>query len=227
MPINNTTTNWLCSGAFPSPPVPSLHSLATDYWPLFSRHRPLAAVPPPLATRSSGSAIDAARRAGYSTPHPAQGQHATKCYVSTPFRGVLPHPAAKSALRAEGATHSLAARKPGWPQRPPGQCSSSPRRPDQRGQVVRGPSPLATAIHRRPDWQRPNGARSRRAARLFQYVTEKAIRADKVNGFLPARRRWTVDHSLVAGGAQRQGIQTCRSDGHRPECLFSRRPPCE
>src|SRR5271166_3233796 len=30
---------------------------------------------------SSGSAVDAARRAGYSTPHQAGGQHATKCYV--------------------------------------------------------------------------------------------------------------------------------------------------
>src|SRR5271157_6232994 len=66
------------------------------------------------------------------------------------------------------------------------------------------PSPLATAIHRLPDWQRPNGARSRRAARIFQYVTEKAIRADKINGFLPARRRPFVDHSHVAGRAQRQ-----------------------
>ncbi len=56
-----------------------------------------------------------------------------------------------------------------------------------------------------PDWQRPNGARSRRAARIFQYVTEKAIRADKINGFLPAHRRPTDDHSLVAGGTQRQG----------------------
>jgi len=60
-----------------------------------------------------------------------------KTAFSTPFRGVLPHPAAKSALRAEGAPHSLAAKKPSWPQRSPGQCSSSPRRPDQRGQVVR------------------------------------------------------------------------------------------
>src|SRR5271157_6623978 len=78
-------------------------------------------------------------------------------------------------------------------------------------------SPLATAIHLLPDWQRPNGARSRRAARIFQYVTEKAIRADKINGFLPARRRPFVDHSHVAGGAQRQGLQTCRPDADQPE----------
>ena len=30
----------------------------------------------------------------------------------------------------------------------------------------------------------------------------------QINPFLPARRRPTVDHSLVAGGAQRQGLQT-------------------
>ena len=39
--------------------------------------------------------------------------------------------------------------------------------PHQRGQVVRGPSPLATACHRQSNWQRPNGIRSRRVARLY------------------------------------------------------------
>ncbi len=33
-----------------------------------------------------------------------------------------------------------------------------------------------------------------------------------MNPSLPARRRLTVDHSLVAVGAQRQGLQTCRPD---------------
>src|SRR5271157_6052398 len=44
---------------------------------------------PPLtfhAPRSSRSAVVAARRAGYSTSHPAEGQHATKCYVFRFFR---------------------------------------------------------------------------------------------------------------------------------------------
>ena len=31
----------------------------------------------------------------------------------------------------------------------------------------------------------------------------------QINPFFPARRRPTVDRSLVAGGAQRQGLQTC------------------
>src|SRR5208282_4343446 len=87
MPNVNTTSNWLCSGAFLSPSVPSSHSLATDYWqlspatdhwPLFSRHLPLATRHSPHDLR--GSAVDAARRAGYSSPT-RRGQHATTCYV--------------------------------------------------------------------------------------------------------------------------------------------------
>ncbi len=39
----------------------------------------------------------------------------------------------------------------------------------------------------------------------IQYVTEPGNLFGKINPFLPARRRPTVDHSLVAGGAQRQG----------------------
>src|SRR5208283_1067282 len=41
IPTINTTTNWLCSGAFPSPPVPyhRIHwPLATGHWPLFPCH---------------------------------------------------------------------------------------------------------------------------------------------------------------------------------------------
>ena len=47
-----------------------------------------------------------------------------------------------------------------------------PPRRDQRDQVAADPSPLATACHRPPNCQRPNGARSRRASLLFHYVTE-------------------------------------------------------
>ena len=75
MQMINTTSNWLCSGAFHSPPVPSLRIR----WPLvtfLSPHVP----------RSSGSAVDAGRRAWYKTPLPAEGQYATKCYVFPGFR---------------------------------------------------------------------------------------------------------------------------------------------
>ena len=55
----------LTAGQYPLAPRPTLHAL-----------RPTLRAP-----RSSESADDAARQAGYSTPHPAEGQHATKCYV--------------------------------------------------------------------------------------------------------------------------------------------------
>ena len=70
--------------------------------------------------------------------------------------------------------------------------------------------PLATAIHRHPNWERPNGTRSRRAVPLCQYVTEIRYVTEpgnffgQIHPFLPARHRPTVDHSLVAGGARRQ-----------------------
>ena len=76
------------------------------------------------------------------------------------------------------------------------------------------PPPLATACHRPPDFERPNGTRSRRAAPLFHYVTDPGNFFGQINPFLPARRRPTVDHSLVAGGAQR----------HFP-CLRATMPP--
>ena len=40
----------------------------------------------------------------------------------------------------------------------------------------------------------------------------------KIQSVPPTRRRPTVDHSLVAGGAQRQWLQACLPDGHQPQC---------
>ena len=74
--------NWLRFGAFRSPPAPPSASLTTGRYPL-------APHPTLHAPRSSGSAVDAARRAGYSTPLPAEGQHATKCYVFRFFAEVF------------------------------------------------------------------------------------------------------------------------------------------
>jgi hypothetical protein len=88
---------------------------------------------------------------------------------STPFRGVLPHPTNKSALRAERPTHLLAAKKPGWPPTSTWTMVSlpTPHAPRRQASGVRScadPPPLATARHRQPNWQRPNRARSRRSA---------------------------------------------------------------
>ena len=95
--------------------------------------------------------------------------------------------------------------------------------PHQRGQVVRDLPPLATAIHRQSELAKTERAPiSTSGPSIFSMSPNRAIASDKSIRFLPARRRPTVDHSLVAGGAQRQGLQTCRPDAHQPECLFSR-----
>jgi len=64
-------------------------------------------------------------------------------------------------------------------------------------------------------------ARSRGAASLFYYVTEPGDSCGKINPFPPARRRRTVDHSLLAGTAQLRLLQACLPDGHTAQCLFS------
>ena len=95
---------------------------------------------------------------------------------------------------------------------------SPPRRVrrNQRGQAVQT-LPLITACNQLP---RPNGARSRRAAPLFSMSPNQAIPANKINPFLPTRRRPTVDHSLGAGDAQRQWVRACLPDGQKPQCLL-------
>ena len=65
------------------------------------------------------------------------------------FRALYPHPADKSALRAEDATHFLA---PGKPGRPPMSTWPLFSRNSQFTTTSYDPSPLATAIHRLPDW---------------------------------------------------------------------------
>jgi hypothetical protein len=82
-----------------------------------------------------------------------------------------------------------------------------------------GPSPLATAIHRQPDCQRPNGARSRRSASLFSMSPSQAILEEKPIRFLPTRRRSTVHDSLVAGGDRGQWLHVCLQVGYQPRCL--------
>ncbi len=47
------------------------------------------------------------------------------------------------------------------------------------------PSPLATASHRQPNWERPNRVRSRRAGPLFQYGTKPGDPYGKTRSFFP------------------------------------------
>src|SRR5271165_1245039 len=69
--------------------------------------------------------------------------------------------------------------------------------------------PLVTACNRPPNWERPNGPDLDERPSIFSMSPNQAIPADKINPFLPTRRRPTVDHSLVAGGAQGQWLQAC------------------
>src|SRR5208337_1984413 len=90
MTMINNTSNWLCSGVFHSPPVPSLFSIR---WPLVTILSPHAPRPTTVGIR-----VDAARRTGYSTPYPAGGQHATTCYVFR-FRQKFGEPCVRRKLR--------------------------------------------------------------------------------------------------------------------------------
>jgi len=56
---------------------------------------------------------------------------------------------------------------------------------------------------------------------IIQYITEPGDSHGEINPLFLARRRRTLDHSLVAGGAQRQSLQACLPDGHTVQCLFS------
>ena len=59
----------------------------------------------------------------------------------------------------------------------------------------------------------------------IEYVTEPGDSCGKIKPCFPTRRRRTLDHSLVARGAQRQSLQACLPDGHQPQCRFSPRFP--
>jgi len=73
------------------------------------------------------------------------------------------------------------------PQRPPGHCSPAshptPHAPRRLSSGVRScahPFPLATARHRQPNWQRPNGARPDDRP-LISMSPNRAIRSDISN----------------------------------------------
>ena len=99
-----------------------------------------------------------------------------------------------------------------------GHCSPAVRQPSGVRSCA-DPSPLATACHRQLNWQRPNGARSRRAILPYISVCHRTGRSfGQIELFLLTRRRSTVDHSLEAGGTQRHWHQACLPDGQRLQC---------
>ena len=143
------------------------------------------------------------------------------------FGAFYPHPAHKSALRAEGATHFFA----------PGQrgCFTVPLAtvlPPPAPRPTPGPAgsgraqtpPLAYCMQPTAELTKvEQGPISTSGASIFSMSPNQAIPTDKLIRFFPTRRRPTVDHSLVAGGTQRQSLQACLPDGHTAQCLF---PAC-
>ena len=69
------------------------------------------------------------------------------------------------------------------------------------------PSPLATACHRPPNCQKPNGPDLEERLFYFSMSPNQAIFKDKIVGSSP--------------GAQPQFVQACLPDGHPPQCPFS------
>ena len=57
----------------------------------------------------------------------------------------------------------------------------APRRQTSGVRSCANPPPLATARHRQPNWQRPNGTRSRRSAPLFSMSPNRAILSERSN----------------------------------------------
>ncbi len=91
---------------------------------------------------------------------------------------------------------------------------------DQRGRVVRRPSPAGYCLV--PTVELPKNDRdpiSTSGPSSFSMSPDGQIHRTNPSFFL-ARRR-TVYHSPVAGGAQCQWLQACLPDGHTAQCLFS------
>ncbi len=92
--------------------------------------------------------------------------------------------------------------------------------PDQRGQTGRKPSPAGySATDRRIAKTERDPISTSTPPMLLCHRTRRFLRTNQTVLPLPARRRPTVDHSLVAGGAQRHQFQACLPDGHQTQCL--------
>jgi len=93
-----------------------------------------------------------------------------------------PHPAHKSALTAEAATHCLAPGKREWPQRPPGHCSPAPRSttpgPAGSGRAKTLPRWLLPDTNRRFVKERTGPDRDE-GLHYFSMSPNRAIGADK------------------------------------------------
>src|SRR5208337_5424961 len=141
------------------------------------------------------------------------------------FGAFYPHPAHKSALRAEGPPGLWHPGNLVGPPCPPGHYSPTPRPtphtpPAGSGRARTLPRWLLPDTDRRFVKDRKEPDLEERPL-YIQYVTEPGDSRGKINPFLPTRLRPTVKHSLAAGDAQRQWLQARLPDDHTAQCLFS------
>jgi hypothetical protein len=156
-----------------------------------------------------------------------------KTAFSTPFRGVLP-PSGPQISAESGSGHPLSRTRENWlapnvPRAtvlPPHASRPTPYAPrltlhDARTSGVRScvdPSPLATACYRPPNWQRPNGARSRRAVpflvwqrtRLFLRKNQFYLSLQVLDGLsAPESRIQAVPETAEAGAPMNRYLRNC------------------
>jgi len=139
----------------------------------------------------SGQQISAKSGGG----HPLSGSRETCVIPNVHLATVLPpHAPRPTLVQKSGRDHPLSGTPGTWlapnvrAPNVPMPHASRPMPPPAGPSGVRscaGPSPLATAIHRQPNWQRPNGAQSRRAAPLYSvcHQTGRSFRTDQI--FVP------------------------------------------
>jgi len=135
-----------------------------------------------------------------------------KTAFSTSFRGVLP-PSGPQIIAESGMGYPLPGTRETWVvstvpwplfSRLTPHASRSTT-PDQRGQVVRKPFPAGYCLTPTAELAKTErGPISTIGLSLFSMSPNRAILTEKPNPFFLARRRPTLDHSLAAGGAQRE-----------------------
>src|SRR5271165_4837518 len=219
LPMVNTMGKLALFGRF-SITASSLPSRLTDHYSLATRFTSHVPRPTIVGVRRRCRAPNWVQHAP-----PGRRQYAMKSYIRAHFRAFYPHPAHKSALRAEVAAHFLAPGKRGWSPLATVLPSHAPRSASHA--VTSGvrscadPSPAGYCLT--PTAELPRilrGPITPTGPPLYSMSPDgRFLRINQ--SVLSARRRPTVDHSLVAGGAQRQWLQACLPDGHKPQCMFS------
>src|SRR5271157_1249816 len=156
---------------------------------------------------------------------------------STPFRGVLPRSGPQISAES-GSGHPLSGTRETWlgwhltstwplfsrstPPAPRSTHHASRSTPHQRGQVVRRPFPAGYCHSPTAELTKTERDRISTSGPSLQYVTKPGDLFGQISFLFPTRRCTTVDHALMAGGAQRQWHQACL----RVASGWNARAPC-